>query len=99
MDCQMPVLDGYEATRLIRDPATGTLDPEIPIIAVTAGVMPGDGDREECIESGMDDYLSKLGEPEKMARRAGTRRSGKSSRGSGDGHRGRVRSSRAIEAH
>ncbi|HKI18846.1 MAG TPA: PAS domain S-box protein, partial [Isosphaeraceae bacterium] len=37
MDCQMPELDGYEATRLIRDPATGTLDPEIPIIAVTAG--------------------------------------------------------------
>jgi PAS domain S-box-containing protein len=66
MDCQMPEMDGYEATRLIRIPATGTLNPRIPIVAVTAGAMADD--RQKCIEAGMDDYLSKPVEPAKLAR-------------------------------
>jgi PAS domain S-box-containing protein len=66
MDCEMPEVDGYEATRRIRNAATGTLNPRIPIVAVTANAMPGD--RENCLRSGMDDYLSKPIEPDELAR-------------------------------
>ena len=55
MDCEMPVMDGFEATSAIRSMPSGGHD--LPIIALTANAV--DGDRERCIESGMQDYLSK----------------------------------------
>jgi PAS domain S-box-containing protein len=57
MDCQMPVMDGYEATRTIRGSSSNVLNHEIPIVAMTANAM--QGDKERCIESGMNDYISK----------------------------------------
>ncbi len=57
MDCQMPEMDGFEATAVIRNPASKVLDHSVPIIAVTANAMKGD--RDQCIRAGMDDYLTK----------------------------------------
>ncbi len=57
MDCQMPVMDGFEATSIIIDYEVENNRKHIPIIALTANAMKGDGDR--CIKAGMDDYLSK----------------------------------------
>jgi len=55
MDCHMPVLDGYQATRLIREHEK--FEDHVPIIALTANAMKGE--REKCIASGMDDFVSK----------------------------------------
>ena len=57
MDCQMPELDGYEASRRIRQPDSGVCAPDVPIVAMTANAM--QGDREKCLRAGMNDYLAK----------------------------------------
>jgi len=59
MDMQMPVMDGLEATRLIRADAQFH---DLPIIAMTANAMPGD--RKECLEAGMNDHVSKPVDPD-----------------------------------
>jgi len=57
MDCQMPEMDGFEATRTIRQRGSKALNPEIPIIAMTAFTMRGD--RDKCIKAGMSDFIAK----------------------------------------
>ncbi|MCC6144869.1 MAG: PAS domain S-box protein, partial [Candidatus Hydrogenedentes bacterium] len=57
MDCQMPDLDGFQATRLIRQGPLENLNRDVPVIAMTAHAMKGD--RELCLDAGMNDYLTK----------------------------------------
>lgn len=64
MDCQMPVMDGYEATRMIRSPHSNVLHHDTPIIAMTANAM--QEDRRKCLDVGMDDYIAKPVDTEKL---------------------------------
>ena len=57
MDCQMPVLDGYSATREIRRRETASGAPRLPVVAVTAGAL--DADASRALDAGMDDHLAK----------------------------------------
>ncbi len=69
MDVSMPEMNGYEATRAIRaaEAATGT---HTPIIGVTAHALKGD--RDKCMEAGMDDYLAKPISPDRLGAKIGT---------------------------
>jgi CheY-like chemotaxis protein len=67
MDCQMPVMDGFSATRLIREGKAGAENRQIPIIACTANALAGDDKR--CLAAGMDDYIAKPVEEEEVVRR------------------------------
>ena len=64
MDCQMPVMDGYEASRQIRGPHSNVLNRVVPIVAMTANTM--QGDREKCLSAGMSDFISKPVSPIKL---------------------------------
>jgi CheY-like chemotaxis protein/HPt (histidine-containing phosphotransfer) domain-containing protein len=57
MDCQLPEMDGYQATRRIRQPNSPVRNPRIPVIAMTAHALAGD--RARCLEAGMNDYIAK----------------------------------------
>jgi len=65
MDVQMPKMDGLEATSRIRDPLSAVRDHAIPIIAMTAHAMQGDRDR--CLQAGMNDYVAKPISPQALA--------------------------------
>lgn len=64
MDCQMPLMDGYEATRRIRNTDSAVQNHRIPVIAMTANAM--QGDREQCMVAGMDDYIAKPVTPDQL---------------------------------
>jgi len=64
MDIQMPVMDGFEATKAIRNPKTKVLQPDIPIIALPANVIKGYS--EKCIDQGMNGFLEKPINPDKL---------------------------------
>jgi PAS domain S-box-containing protein len=71
MDCQMPGLDGFDATRQVRAAQrTGAVPPRLPILALTANAIAGD--RQRCLEAGMDDYLAKPFEPRALLAKIAT---------------------------
>ena len=57
MDCFMPRLDGFDATRMLRTSTSGDLNPKIPVIAMTG--LTGEADRGRCMQAGMDDHIGK----------------------------------------
>ncbi len=63
MDCQMPEMDGFEATRRVREKEQGS-QTHLPIVAMTANAMAGD--REQCLAAGMDDYIAKPFNPSEL---------------------------------
>jgi len=65
MDVQMPVMDGLEATRWVRSAECAVRNHQIPIIAMTAHAI--EGDRQKCLEAGMNDYVSKPVSPQALA--------------------------------
>jgi PAS domain S-box-containing protein len=65
MDCQMPEMDGFEATRAVRQKEAVASRPGIPIIAMTASAM--QADRERCLQAGMSDFIAKPVQPGELA--------------------------------
>jgi PAS domain S-box-containing protein len=65
MDCQMPEMDGFEATRAVRQKESAAKSPSIPIIAMTASAM--QADREKCLLAGMSDFIAKPVQSEELA--------------------------------
>jgi PAS domain S-box-containing protein len=65
MDCQMPVMDGFEATRAIREKEADMKSQAVPIVALTASAM--QADRERCLQAGMSDFIAKPVQPKELA--------------------------------
>ena len=70
MDVQMPEMDGFQATKIIRDPSSEVINHNVPIIAMTAHAM--SGDRKLCLDAGMDDYVAKPINPEELLKTINT---------------------------
>ncbi len=69
IDCQMPEMDGFEATRKIRGSASSAVR-DVPIIALTAHAL--EGDRQRCIDAGMDEYVSTPIDPRDLTSKLAT---------------------------